>query len=156
MNVWGRFRQWMHLVFLTLLSMQKRTSQSTAFSVTGSGFDDRRLSMLHDKISVWGTHYFYIVRVCVHGGSLYLLPLSLCVCVCCRGNFTVPKLSESNMGFGMLGVFLGLLLEVSTHGPHAVARTSWKRQGEARKVECICSHRWIIYEVIERKVLIIF
>ncbi|XP_076019738.1 semaphorin-4D-like isoform X2 [Genypterus blacodes] len=32
------------------------------------------------------------------------------------------------MGFGMLGVFLGLLLEVSTHGPHAVARTSWKRQ----------------------------
>lgn len=45
-----------------------------------------------------------------------------------RGNFTVPKLSESNMGFGVLGVFLGLLLEVSTHGPHAVPRSSWKQQ----------------------------
>ncbi|KAM3873826.1 semaphorin-4D [Diretmus argenteus] len=45
-----------------------------------------------------------------------------------KGNFTVPKLSESNMGFGVLGVFLGLLLEVSTHGPHAVPRTSWKHQ----------------------------
>ncbi|XP_041825867.1 semaphorin-4D isoform X3 [Melanotaenia boesemani] len=44
------------------------------------------------------------------------------------GNLTVPKLSESNMGFGVLGVFLGLLLEVSTHGPHAVPRTSWKQQ----------------------------
>ncbi|XP_035847338.1 semaphorin-4D isoform X3 [Sander lucioperca] len=44
------------------------------------------------------------------------------------GNFTVPKLSESNMGFGVLGVFLGLLLEVSTHGPHAVPRTSWRHQ----------------------------
>ncbi|XP_030006860.1 semaphorin-4D isoform X2 [Sphaeramia orbicularis] len=44
------------------------------------------------------------------------------------GNFTVPKLSESNMGFGVLGVFLGLLLEVSTHGPHAVPRASWRRQ----------------------------
>ncbi|XP_054896335.1 semaphorin-4D isoform X3 [Poeciliopsis prolifica] len=45
-----------------------------------------------------------------------------------KGNFTVPKLSESNMGFGVLGVFLGLLLEVSTHGPHSLPRTSWKRQ----------------------------
>ncbi|XP_044189945.1 semaphorin-4D isoform X1 [Thunnus albacares] len=45
-----------------------------------------------------------------------------------KGNFTVPKLSESNMGFGVLGVFLGLLLEVSTHGPHAVPRTSWRHQ----------------------------
>ncbi|XP_026153229.1 semaphorin-4D isoform X2 [Mastacembelus armatus] len=45
-----------------------------------------------------------------------------------RGNFTVPKLSESNMGFGVLGVFLGLLLEVSTHGPQAVPRTSWRHQ----------------------------
>ncbi|XP_069566815.1 semaphorin-4D isoform X1 [Brachyistius frenatus] len=45
-----------------------------------------------------------------------------------KGNFTAPKLSESNMGFGVLGVFLGLLLEVSTHGPHAVPRTSWKHQ----------------------------
>lgn len=41
----------------------------------------------------------------------------------------MPKLSESNMGFGVLGVFLGLLLEVSTHGPHAVPRTSWRHQG---------------------------
>nr|XP_046230222.1 semaphorin-4D isoform X2 [Scatophagus argus] len=45
-----------------------------------------------------------------------------------KGNITVPKLSESNMGFGVLGVFLGLLLEVSTHGPHAVPRTSWRHQ----------------------------
>lgn len=34
------------------------------------------------------------------------------------------------MAFGVLGVFLGLLLEVSTHGPHAVPRTSWRHQGE--------------------------
>ncbi|XP_068190692.1 semaphorin-4D isoform X5 [Antennarius striatus] len=45
-----------------------------------------------------------------------------------KGNFTVPRLSESNMGFGVLGVFLGLLLEVSTHGPHAVPRTSWRHE----------------------------
>nr|XP_020456477.1 semaphorin-4D isoform X2 [Monopterus albus] len=45
-----------------------------------------------------------------------------------KGNVTVPKLSESNMGFGVLGVFLGLLLEVSTHGPHGVPRTSWRHQ----------------------------
>ncbi|KAM8827781.1 semaphorin-4D isoform 2-T5 [Spinachia spinachia] len=45
-----------------------------------------------------------------------------------KGNFTVPRPSESNMGFGVLGVFLGLLLEVSTHGPHAVPRTSWRHQ----------------------------
>ncbi|KAK5851979.1 hypothetical protein PBY51_023488 [Eleginops maclovinus] len=32
------------------------------------------------------------------------------------------------MGFGVLGVFLGLLLEVSTHGPNAVPRTSWRHQ----------------------------
>ncbi|XP_029371703.1 semaphorin-4D isoform X2 [Echeneis naucrates] len=32
------------------------------------------------------------------------------------------------MGFGVLGVFLGLLLEVSTHGPHAVPRMSWRHQ----------------------------
>ncbi|KAM9307016.1 semaphorin-4D isoform 2-T2 [Pholidichthys leucotaenia] len=32
------------------------------------------------------------------------------------------------MGFGVLGVFLGLLLEVSTHGPHSVPRTSWRHQ----------------------------
>ncbi|XP_041754722.1 semaphorin-4D isoform X2 [Coregonus clupeaformis] len=45
------------------------------------------------------------------------------------GNFTVPKLlPESNMAFGVLGVFLGLLLEVSTHGPHSVPRTSWKHE----------------------------
>ncbi|KPP80148.1 hypothetical protein Z043_100217 [Scleropages formosus] len=32
------------------------------------------------------------------------------------------------MAFGVLGVFLGLLLEVSTHGPTSVPRTSWKHQ----------------------------
>lgn len=48
-----------------------------------------------------------------------------------RGNFTVPKLPESNMGFGVLGVFLGLLLEVSTHGPHTMPRSSWRHQGKA-------------------------
>ncbi|KAF3849008.1 hypothetical protein F7725_015505 [Dissostichus mawsoni] len=51
------------------------------------------------------------------------------IAVLAGGNFTVPKLSESNMGFGVLGVFLGLLLEVSTHGPNAVPRTSWRHQG---------------------------
>ncbi|KAG7473147.1 semaphorin-4D isoform X1 [Solea senegalensis] len=45
-----------------------------------------------------------------------------------KGNFTIPKTSESNMGFGVLGVFLGLLLEVSTHGPLTVPRTSWRHQ----------------------------
>uniref|UniRef100_A0A3P8XY23 Semaphorin 4D n=1 Tax=Esox lucius TaxID=8010 RepID=A0A3P8XY23_ESOLU len=34
----------------------------------------------------------------------------------------------SNMAFGVLGVFLGLLLEVSTHGPHSMPRTSWKHE----------------------------
>ncbi|KAM6986339.1 semaphorin-4D isoform 2-T2 [Aplochiton taeniatus] len=32
------------------------------------------------------------------------------------------------MAFGVLGVFLGLLLEVSTHGPSSVPRTSWKHE----------------------------
>lgn len=52
-----------------------------------------------------------------------------------RGNFTVPKLSESNMGFGVLGVFLGLLLEVSTHGPPGMPRTSWRQQGKNELVQ---------------------
>ncbi|XP_048875671.1 semaphorin-4D isoform X1 [Brienomyrus brachyistius] len=43
-----------------------------------------------------------------------------------KGNLTVPKIQESNMAFGVLGVFLGLLLEVSTHGPSSVPRMSWK------------------------------
>ncbi|XP_055720063.1 semaphorin-4D isoform X5 [Salvelinus fontinalis] len=52
-----------------------------------------------------------------------------------KGNFTVPKLlPESNMVFGVLGVFLGLLLEVSTHGPHSIPRTSWKHE-ELKLVE---------------------
>lgn len=63
-------------------------------------------------------------------GFLCVALLAVFVCPC-RGNFTVPKLSESNMGFGVLGVFLGLLLEVSTHGPHGVPRTSWRHQGKA-------------------------
>lgn len=82
------------------------------------------VSVLHDKISLWGTCLF--LHPCKRGQvwlfCFYFLP--------CRGNFTVPKLSESNMGFGVLGVFLGLLLEVSTHGPHAVPRTSWRHQGK--------------------------
>lgn len=32
------------------------------------------------------------------------------------------------MAFGVLGVFLGLLLEVSTHGPSSTPRTSWKHE----------------------------
>lgn len=105
----------------------------------GSGFDACPpffpLPALHDKIAScanWSTlktlfsaasshcstsalfFYFFFFNPCPH---FY------------RGNFTVPKLSESNMGFGVLGVFLGLLLEVSTHGPHAVPRTSWRHQG---------------------------
>ncbi|XP_028830514.1 semaphorin-4D isoform X3 [Denticeps clupeoides] len=38
----------------------------------------------------------------------------------------MPKIPESNMALSVLGVFLGLLLEVSTHGPSSVPRTSWK------------------------------
>ncbi|XP_066566910.1 semaphorin-4D isoform X2 [Amia ocellicauda] len=45
-----------------------------------------------------------------------------------KGNLTVPKIPESNMALSILGVFLGLLLEVSTHGPTGIPRTSWKHQ----------------------------
>lgn len=61
-----------------------------------------------------------------------------CCSLSSRGNITVPKLSESNMGFGVLGVFLGLLLEVSTHGPPAVPRTSWRHQGKELQ------NKWLI------------
>ncbi|XP_030623813.1 semaphorin-4D [Chanos chanos] len=44
------------------------------------------------------------------------------------GNLTLPKIPESNMAFSVLGVFLGLLLEVSTHGPSSVPRSSWKHE----------------------------
>ncbi|XP_052393681.1 semaphorin-4D isoform X1 [Carassius gibelio] len=43
-----------------------------------------------------------------------------------KGNLTLPKIPESNMALSVLGVFLGLLLEVSTHGPSSVPRSSWK------------------------------
>uniref|UniRef100_A0A9J7Z789 Semaphorin 4D n=2 Tax=Cyprinus carpio carpio TaxID=630221 RepID=A0A9J7Z789_CYPCA len=43
-----------------------------------------------------------------------------------KGNITLPKLPESNMALSVLGVFLGLLLEVSTHGPSSVPRSSWR------------------------------
>ncbi|XP_050948669.1 semaphorin-4D isoform X1 [Labeo rohita] len=43
-----------------------------------------------------------------------------------KGNITLPKIPESNMALSVLGVFLGLLLEVSTHGPSSVPRSSWK------------------------------
>ena len=33
------------------------------------------------------------------------------------------------MAFGVLGMFLGLLLEVSTHSPSSVPRISWKHEG---------------------------
>ncbi|KAI5612783.1 semaphorin-4D, partial [Silurus asotus] len=45
-----------------------------------------------------------------------------------RGNLTLPKIPESNMALGVLGVFLGLLLEVSAHGPSNVPRTSWRNE----------------------------
>ncbi|XP_046873228.1 semaphorin-4D isoform X4 [Hypomesus transpacificus] len=45
-----------------------------------------------------------------------------------KGNVTVSKLPESNMAFGVLGMFLGLLLEVSTHSPSSVPRISWKHE----------------------------
>lgn len=48
------------------------------------------------------------------------------------------------MGFGVLGVFLGLFLEVSTHGPHAVPRTSWKHQGKDTTVNNLSVKRLII------------
>ncbi|XP_067279810.1 semaphorin-4D isoform X4 [Pseudorasbora parva] len=51
-----------------------------------------------------------------------------------KGNITLPKVPESNMGLSVLGVFLGLLLEVSTHGPSSVPRSSWK-QGDVNLLE---------------------
>ncbi|XP_057215994.1 semaphorin-4D isoform X2 [Triplophysa rosa] len=45
-----------------------------------------------------------------------------------KGNLTLPKMPESNMALSVLGVFLGLLLEVSTHGPSSVPRSSWKQE----------------------------
>ncbi|XP_031433980.1 semaphorin-4D isoform X3 [Clupea harengus] len=45
-----------------------------------------------------------------------------------KGNLTLPKIPETNMAFSVLGVFLGLLLEVSTHGPSSGPRTSWKHE----------------------------
>ncbi|XP_058848155.1 semaphorin-4D-like isoform X1 [Acipenser ruthenus] len=45
-----------------------------------------------------------------------------------RGNITVSKVPEANMALSVLSIFLGLLLEVSTHGPTGIPRTSWKHQ----------------------------
>ncbi|KAL7843985.1 hypothetical protein SRHO_G00225240 [Serrasalmus rhombeus] len=45
-----------------------------------------------------------------------------------RGNLTLPKIPESNMALSVLGVFLGLLLEVSAHGPSSVPRSSWRHE----------------------------
>ncbi|XP_076139868.1 semaphorin-4D isoform X1 [Alosa pseudoharengus] len=45
-----------------------------------------------------------------------------------KGNLTLPKIPETNMAFSVLGVFLGLLLEVSSHGPSSGPRTSWKHE----------------------------
>lgn len=50
-------------------------------------------------------------------------------CFFYRGNLTLPKIPESNMALSVLGVFLGLLLEVSAHGPSSVPRTSWRNEG---------------------------
>ncbi|XP_061119593.1 semaphorin-4D isoform X1 [Conger conger] len=55
-------------------------------------------------------------------------PYSLVETMMDKGNFTLPKIPESNMAFSVLGVFLGLLLEVSTHGPTSIPRMSWKHQ----------------------------
>ncbi|XP_035246867.1 semaphorin-4D isoform X2 [Anguilla anguilla] len=55
-------------------------------------------------------------------------PYSLVETMMDKGNFTLPKNPESNMAFSVLGVFLGLLLEVSTHGPTSIPRMSWKHQ----------------------------
>ncbi|XP_042603606.1 semaphorin-4D-like isoform X3 [Cyprinus carpio] len=43
-----------------------------------------------------------------------------------KGNITLPRIPESNMALSVLGMFLGLLLEVSTHGPSSVPRSSWR------------------------------
>ncbi|XP_035382861.1 semaphorin-4D isoform X2 [Electrophorus electricus] len=45
-----------------------------------------------------------------------------------KGNLTLPKVPEPNMALSVLGVFLGLLLEVSAHGPSSVARSSWRHE----------------------------
>nr|XP_055035820.1 semaphorin-4D isoform X2 [Misgurnus anguillicaudatus] len=45
-----------------------------------------------------------------------------------KGNLTLSKVPESNMALSVLGVFLGLLLEVSTRGPSSIPRSSWKQE----------------------------
>lgn len=115
------------------------SSTRTCYSL-GASFSVREVGLLH--VPFYGLCCTTVLGL---GGTfcsfLHLfkrpVPCSRCefwlnFCLC-RGNFTVPKLSDSNMGFGVLGVFLGLLLEVSTHGPNAVPRTSWKHQGEVIK-----------------------
>lgn len=55
------------------------------------------------------------------------------------------------MGFGVLGVFLGLLLEVSTHGPNAVPRTSWKHQGEVVIKRTLLQEEELINSIIKKQ-----
>lgn len=99
------------------------------FSMRGSGFvlSSHFWSTGREKISLWGA---LPPSYSCHPNCEMHFELRPRLSHSRRGNFTVPKLSESNMGYGMLSVFLGLLLEVSTHGPHAVPRTSWRHQGE--------------------------
>ncbi|KAL6469649.1 hypothetical protein MHYP_G00207680 [Metynnis hypsauchen] len=53
------------------------------------------------------------------------------------GNLTLPKIPESNMALSVLGVFLGLLLEVSAHGPSSVPRSSWRHEDVSLVEEAI-------------------
>ncbi|XP_076849111.1 semaphorin-4D isoform X3 [Brachyhypopomus gauderio] len=55
-----------------------------------------------------------------HSSSLDIMTL--------KGNLTLPKIPEPNMALSVFGVFLGLLLEISAHGPSSVARTSWRHE----------------------------
>lgn len=121
---------------LTHWATQKRMNQSAlpALSMREVDLTPAPLfsaACLHDKIGSCGksstlkTFFSATLSHCV-ASALFFFPYRHFY----RGNFTVPKLSESNMGFSVLGVFLGLLLEVSTHGPHAMPRTTWRQQGK--------------------------
>lgn len=46
------------------------------------------------------------------------------------------------MALSVLGVFLGLLLEVSAHGPSSVPRTSWRHEG----TKPLCLYAFIVSE----------
>ncbi|XP_046723387.1 semaphorin-4D isoform X3 [Silurus meridionalis] len=78
-----------------------------------------------------GDHHEALLLSCLRRGTLGIFLMnhpSALDTMTYKGNLTLPKIPESNMALGVLGVFLGLLLEVSAHGPSNVPRTSWRNE----------------------------